>query len=871
MKRILLCAMMLISAGILAKAETLDRQWTIYLVQQTHTDIGYTRPQSEILSEHLRYIDYAIDFCDLTADYPDEARFRWTCEAAWPVEQYLKLRPKAQVERLKDCIRRGQIEVTGMYFNMAEIADEAAMRYFFHPLAETRKAGIPVKLAMQNDVNGAAWCLSDYLHDMDVKYFWIGSNKTKSLLPFEVPTIFRWVSPSRQEVVAFRSMHYMTANFWGIEKNDTQKFEERSAKFLNEIAQGGYPFDEIGIQHLGYYVDNAPPSYKCCDFVKEWNETHENPKLRIATASEFLDHICEKYGKDKLPVQKVAWPDWWTDGFGSAAKETGEARKAQADMISVNGLLAMSQLAGEELPESVPAEIEAVYNNLLFWDEHTFGAAESISNPSCWNSQIQFDNKASYAWTGLRRAKLLYETAGGLLQGHICPLKDASVTVFNPLLWERNGIAEIFADYDIMPKDKLCRLIGENGEEAFLQVEKSCPEGRYFKLYADKVPSLGYKTYRIVLEDLPEAKDEEVKSLENQWYKLEFDTRKGGICSIIDKAAGGRELVQKDSPWALGTFIYETLKTRDVLFQFKSEGFTRYTWTDVQITKGKDGYLFESVVLKGKSDAAKADGVSCEVRLYKKEAKIELVYHINRDANFKENSIYVAFPFTKQNPKLALDVQGGTMYPGENQLEGSATEWNTLQNFVAARAENHQILLGSKEAPILMLGDLLDGPFEYLKSYDSPTVYSWVMNNYWCTNFKASQQDEFTWSYFITSTSDTSDKFALRNSISERVGMYGRVVPKKAHEDKGEMSGSLLKLNADDAVLASGIAPASFSKGVLIQLRNTSDSAKKVSFTGHDGKDLNFVKVNALEEEMEKPCKKMSLEAGADVFVLIRQ
>lgn len=34
------------------------RRWTLYLVQHAHTDIGYTRPQTEILAEHLRYIDF---------------------------------------------------------------------------------------------------------------------------------------------------------------------------------------------------------------------------------------------------------------------------------------------------------------------------------------------------------------------------------------------------------------------------------------------------------------------------------------------------------------------------------------------------------------------------------------------------------------------------------------------------------------------------------------------------------------------------------------------------------------------------------------------------------------------------------------------
>ncbi|MFC1726791.1 hypothetical protein ACFL4T_14305, partial [candidate division KSB1 bacterium] len=48
------------------------KKWKIYFVQHTHTDIGYTRPQSSILPEHLRFIDYALDFCDQTDDFPDD-------------------------------------------------------------------------------------------------------------------------------------------------------------------------------------------------------------------------------------------------------------------------------------------------------------------------------------------------------------------------------------------------------------------------------------------------------------------------------------------------------------------------------------------------------------------------------------------------------------------------------------------------------------------------------------------------------------------------------------------------------------------------------------------------------------------------------
>ena len=56
------------------------KEWEMFLVQHTHSDIGYTRPQTEILAEHLRYIDHALDYCDQTDHYPD------ACNSGGPVK-----------------------------------------------------------------------------------------------------------------------------------------------------------------------------------------------------------------------------------------------------------------------------------------------------------------------------------------------------------------------------------------------------------------------------------------------------------------------------------------------------------------------------------------------------------------------------------------------------------------------------------------------------------------------------------------------------------------------------------------------------------------------------------------------------------------
>jgi Glycosyl hydrolases family 38 N-terminal domain. len=142
------------------------KQWEVNFVQHSHTDIGYTRSQTEILAEHLRYIDYALDYCDATDNYPDDAKFRWTCEAAWAVDEFLKCRPDQQVERLIRRIKEGRIEVTAMYFNYDELPDEQSLAASLQPLKRFRALDIAPKTAMQNDVNGIAWCLNDYYHDL---------------------------------------------------------------------------------------------------------------------------------------------------------------------------------------------------------------------------------------------------------------------------------------------------------------------------------------------------------------------------------------------------------------------------------------------------------------------------------------------------------------------------------------------------------------------------------------------------------------------------------------------------------------------------------------------------------------------------------
>ena len=158
------------------------RHWQMNMVQHTHTDIGYTRSQMEILAEHLRYIDYALDYCDATDDYPDAAKFRWTCEISWAVSEYLKCRPAEQIARLKQRVKEGRIELAAMYLNFDELPDEQTLASSLYPIKQFREAGLKTELAMQDDVNGIGWCFSEYFADAGVKYLNMGTHGHRALI-----------------------------------------------------------------------------------------------------------------------------------------------------------------------------------------------------------------------------------------------------------------------------------------------------------------------------------------------------------------------------------------------------------------------------------------------------------------------------------------------------------------------------------------------------------------------------------------------------------------------------------------------------------------------------------------------------------------
>lgn len=820
----------------------------VYLVQHTHTDIGYTRPQSEILPEHLRFIDEALDCCDRTDSYPDDAQFRWTCESSWVVREYLRRRPASQIERFKKRVAEGRIEVGAMALNMSEIATESSLAASLRTIRALKdEYGIPVRLAMQDDVNGAAWCLADYFPDCGVRYLTMGINKTRSLLPFEMPTPFWWESPSGKRVLAFRAEHYMAGNTLHVHEGDPVKFEKALLTYLDSLEQKGYPFDRVSLQYSGFPTDNSFPSATACDLVRGWNETHDRLKLRSATASEFMDDIAVRYG-ESLSVYRTAWPDWWTDGFGSAARETAQSRATHAGMRTTQALLAMALLGGQVLPPGVMDRVAAVQEGLLFYDEHTYGAAESINAPSSEATVVQWDQKAAYVWEAVKQAGMLREEAFGLLREMFPKTDRPTLVAVNPLNWKRSGLTHVTLDRRMWPPDRGAKFVdARTGEEALAQKVLGGHMAAEWIVWTKDVPALGYRSYRIEPAEVVDAKKAAVSAhaLDGEYYTLTLDPATGAVASLVDKAAGV-ELVDQSNPWRLGQIIHERHEKGREL---QRDAFRRTTVRNVKVQAGADGPLWSSILVQADLDGCAEPGsVRAEIRLYKTEKRIEFRFGLRKLPVIEPEAVYVAFPFQWSDGKVFYEAQGGTVEPGVTQLPGSSSDWHTVQSFAAVRSGKGQIVLNSDEAPLVQLGDLNLGRWQPIAKVEKPHVYSWVMNNYWYTNFRASQEGEFRWNYALTSTGDAGNGEAYRFGWGSRVPLTARVLL----PDEGggsEPAGSMLHSVAPNLLLVEA-RPTFDGSGVILHLREVEGKPVKLDLADRPfGPGVAAVdEVNVLEQ-----------------------
>ena len=738
------------------------RRWSVYLFHHSHTDIGYTELQSRVTQNHIEYLDSVIKYCRETDGYPDDAKFRWNIEVAWALENFVRTRPESDVRALVDLIRAGRVELSAIYLQVSDcFAHEEIARSVDAARDLARRYGFEIRAAMNDDVNGFAWSLPQIFRQAGVRYFSSGINETRSRAPLRRPNPFWWEAPDGSRILQWNGEHYLFGNYELLLHEAIERSAPKVGDYLAALeTRGDYPYDLIAFNVGAWTTDNCPPGRALSDRVKEWNERFVSPRLRLATLSEFFVRMEKSYGPS-LPVYKLGWPDYWTDGVGSTAFETGLNRIAHNEILTAEKVSALAAKVDPSKSFRFPAdEIRASHATSMLYDEHTWGAYNSIDEPWSELARGQWAEKSRFAYEARETSRTLLRRGSEALAKLVSADSEHEFMVFNPLSWARTDVARVTLPSGPLreAKGKLRVIERKTGSPAKFQMAGDDA----ILVLAPNVPPMGYAVF-VVKPDMAPAPPAASPggpagtaggTIENRYYRVTVDPKTGGLSSILDKETG-RELVDKSCPWPVNAYIYEQPEggRNAVDNMTKRATFHRWTATAAKVEAGDHGPVSSSLVVR--SAPKMCPSLEQRIVLYDGIKRIDLINVLNKAETFDPEAVYFAFPFavgpTAAAPSVRFEIAGADMAPGTEQLPGTTLDWQTAQHWVEFSGKDAWVVWSPIEAPLVQFGDINTGKWQKTLNLANAWVFSYAMNNYWMTNFKASQEGRVEFRYRLTS------------------------------------------------------------------------------------------------------------------------
>jgi hypothetical protein len=156
-------------------------------------------------------------------------------------------------------------------------------------------------------------------------------------------------------------------------------------------------------------------------------------------------------------------------------------------------------------------------------------------------------------------------------------------------------------------------------------------------------------------------------------------------------------------------------------------------------------------VAKMESSAANTPRVETEVVLFDGEKKIEFINRVNKTKVYTKEAVYFAFPFAMDHPQFRYEIQNGYVNPSRDIMKGGNLEWFSVQHWVAADQDNVSAALVPVDGHLVTLGDIVRGAWPREFGSRKGTIFSYLMSNYWETNWPAGQGGDYTFRYAVTS------------------------------------------------------------------------------------------------------------------------
>jgi len=796
------------------------RKWEVYLLHHTHLDIGYTHLQTDVERRQWEHLENAIEYARKTADYPEGSQFKWLPEGLWAIDSYLKQAPPEKRDAFVEAVRKGWVGLDALYGNelTALCRPEELLELTAYAIQLSKEYGFTIDSAMITDVPGYTWGMVPALALSGVKYFSVGPNwghRIGYTISDWGDKPFYWISPSGKHKVLF----WIAGKGYSWFHRGPLKEDTGILNYLEELDKADYPYDIVQVRYnIG--GDNGPPDPNISDFVRGWNKRYAYPKLILATPTEMCKAFEEKYA-DIVPEVTGDFTPYWEDGAASSAQETILNRAAAERLVQANALWAMCD-AG-----AYPADaFHAAWREAILYDEHTWGAHNSISEPESEFALGQWAIKQAFALEADKQSKDLLNraVAGFRADGDV-----SAVQVFNTTSWPRTDLV-------VLPKDM--RLPGDLVKDA---KGKPVPAQRLttgeLAFVAKDVPPIGAAKFTVQEGAAHKGQTVKIKGsqLANETLTLELDEATGAIASLTHDGIP-RDFVNRADGLGLNDYFYIEGRVPDNP-QRNGKPIIRV---------GEPGPLVASLIIE--SDAPGCNKLTREVRLIAGLDRVDLIDNIDKKNIYAQEGVHIAFPFNVPDGVTRMDLPFAVIRPDADQMPGACKNYFTVQRWVDVSNREAGITWATPDAPLVEVGAITTDATRvgWLREVKQPatTLYSYVMNNYWETNYKAGQEGPTLFRYSLRPHAQYDQGAAQRFGVEQ--GQPLVVVPVAS---KADGIPSALRVDPPD-VMVTVYKPSDDGKARIVRLFNGSDQPKIATLTW--GKRPKAIYMSELDEKPGK-------------------
>lgn len=692
----------------------------ILLVFKTHFDIGFTDLAANIVDQYAgKMLSEVIETCGATADM-GPLKYEWTMPS-WPLTVMQQAEPQKR-KALDRLVKDGQIAFHALpfttHFDFGGVEDAIYGLRYAGQLAEEYDLPLPISAKM-TDVPGHGRLLPSILAGAGVKFLHLGCNEFAT--PPDVPLLFHWQGPDGARVLTMYG-----AGGYGSQLTPPE----------------GWPFPVwMALMHTH---DNCGP--QSADMLRAMVEEarckYPDAEIVCGTMDDFYRELsaCDLSG---VPLVSGDLADTWIHGAGTYPAEVREVRRARHTLAAANIAAALSGADGA----AVAAHTDAAYDDLILFDEHTWGLDVKTWLPA----------DRAYDKEGFSKAK---QTVPYRLMERSWDEQRSRAARAEKAVEETVALAET----DGAP---LCAL-NPNGVPFTGWVRADTGEnicGEHC-VYVKDIPALA----AVPLSEQQTAAPLHLAGdvIQNHRYRLKIDLTRGKITELFDKKLDRALLAERDG---VGVFEYRYDRYgSDDLTEYLRAYAYRFSDWGVR-DNGRDNYpecphvtclpTFNGLSIDGATvslhytgtghadfgDAARLT-VSVALPPEGEELFVRVSLENKAETAFVESGT-LALPMAADAPRWRINKNGDMLDPATDIVPRANHALYCVEEFACAETDAGGLCCVTHDVPLCAIGET--GVYAYRPQYEehAPILYWNLFNNMWGTNFPQWIGGDFTFDFTL--------------------------------------------------------------------------------------------------------------------------